>query len=218
MDGGGGGIPPSSGTLSALYLQMILSPQAENTETFETMTTVDQGMSVEEIEGKKMNQPLRVRALVMTISLDLPKQILNAQTEARKLENIKKEDVGGMLIENGAGYLVYGDLRIWRSSNTSGPELIKKTTKKNHSDQAKDASASDRFLHRRVRFELKRCHADEPLAVQLVDGRHLDDKLHFVEEPLEIVGREVKRLKQSRIPLVKVRWNYKRGLSYQERS
>ncbi|GKA65941.1 hypothetical protein Tco_0765648, partial [Tanacetum coccineum] len=41
---------------------------------------------------------------------------------------------------------------------------------------------------------LKKCHADEPLAVPL-DGLHLDDKLHFVEEPLEIVGREVKRLK-----------------------
>ncbi|GKF80913.1 hypothetical protein Tco_0239515, partial [Tanacetum coccineum] len=41
---------------------------------------------------------------------------------------------------------------------------------------------------------LKKCHADEPLAVSL-DGLHLDDKLHFVEEPLEIVGREVKRLK-----------------------
>ncbi|GJW60412.1 putative reverse transcriptase domain-containing protein [Tanacetum coccineum] len=53
---------------------------------------------------------------------------------------------------------------------------------------------------------LKKCHADEPLAVPL-DGLHLDDKLHFVEEPVEIVGREVKRLKRSRIPLVKVRWN-----------
>ncbi|GKC29998.1 hypothetical protein Tco_1037292 [Tanacetum coccineum] len=57
---------------------------------------------------------------------------------------------------------------------------------------------------------LKKCYANEPLAVPL-DGLHLDDKLHFVEEPLEIVGREVKRLKQSRIPLVKVRWNSKRG-------
>ncbi|GJT45741.1 putative reverse transcriptase domain-containing protein [Tanacetum coccineum] len=57
---------------------------------------------------------------------------------------------------------------------------------------------------------LKKCHADEPLAVPL-DGLHLDDKLHFIEEPLEIVGREVKRLKRSRIPLVKVRWNSKRG-------
>nr|GFC18441.1 reverse transcriptase domain-containing protein [Tanacetum cinerariifolium] len=49
---------------------------------------------------------------------------------------------------------------------------------------------------------LKKCHADEPLAVPL-DGLHFDDKLHFVEEPMEIVDREVKRLKRSRIPLVK---------------
>nr|GFA09385.1 reverse transcriptase domain-containing protein [Tanacetum cinerariifolium] len=57
---------------------------------------------------------------------------------------------------------------------------------------------------------LKKCHADEPLVVPL-DGLHLDDKFYFVEKPVEIVDREVKRLKQSRIPLVKVRWNSKRG-------
>nr|GFC28143.1 putative reverse transcriptase domain-containing protein [Tanacetum cinerariifolium] len=57
---------------------------------------------------------------------------------------------------------------------------------------------------------LKRCHADEPLAVPL-DGLHFDDKLHFVEKLVEIMDREVKWLKQSRIPLVKVRWNSKRG-------
>nr|GEW88603.1 putative reverse transcriptase domain-containing protein [Tanacetum cinerariifolium] len=57
---------------------------------------------------------------------------------------------------------------------------------------------------------LKKCHADEPLAVPL-DGLHFDDKLHFVNEPVEIIDREVKRLKRSRIPLVKVRWNSKRG-------
>nr|GFB40505.1 putative reverse transcriptase domain-containing protein [Tanacetum cinerariifolium] len=51
---------------------------------------------------------------------------------------------------------------------------------------------------------LKKCHADEPLVVQL-DGLHFDDKLHFVEELVEIVDREVKRLKRSRIPLVNVR-------------
>nr|GFB85585.1 putative reverse transcriptase domain-containing protein [Tanacetum cinerariifolium] len=49
---------------------------------------------------KEREPPLRVRALVMTIGLDLPRKILNAQTEARKLENIKEEDVGGMLVEN----------------------------------------------------------------------------------------------------------------------
>nr|GFB73615.1 putative reverse transcriptase domain-containing protein [Tanacetum cinerariifolium] len=57
---------------------------------------------------------------------------------------------------------------------------------------------------------LKKCHADEPLAVPL-DGLHFDDKVHFVVEPVEIVDREVKWLKRSRIPLVKVRWNSKRG-------
>nr|GFA79421.1 putative reverse transcriptase domain-containing protein [Tanacetum cinerariifolium] len=57
---------------------------------------------------------------------------------------------------------------------------------------------------------LKKCHADEPLAVPL-DEIHFDDELHFVEEPVEIMDRKVKRLKQSRIPLVKVQWNSKRG-------
>ncbi|GKE84165.1 putative reverse transcriptase domain-containing protein [Tanacetum coccineum] len=50
---------------------------------------------------------------------------------------------------------------------------------------------------------LNKCYADEPLAVPL-DGLHFDDKLQFVEEPVEIIDHEVKRLKRSRIPLVKV--------------
>ncbi|GJR15199.1 putative reverse transcriptase domain-containing protein [Tanacetum coccineum] len=57
---------------------------------------------------------------------------------------------------------------------------------------------------------LKKCYADEPLAVPL-DGLHFDDKLQFVEEPVEIMDREVKRLKRSRIPIIKVRWNSRRG-------
>nr|GEY45956.1 putative reverse transcriptase domain-containing protein [Tanacetum cinerariifolium] len=61
--------------------------------------------------------------------------------------------------------------------------------------------------------DLKKCHADEPLAVPL-NGLHFDDRLYFVEEPVEIVDREVKRIKQSRIPLVKVRWNSKRGPTF----
>ncbi|GJZ82879.1 putative reverse transcriptase domain-containing protein, partial [Tanacetum coccineum] len=57
---------------------------------------------------------------------------------------------------------------------------------------------------------LKKCYADEPLAVPL-DGLHIDDKLHFVKEKVEIRDHEVKQLKQSRIPIVKVRWNSRRG-------
>ncbi|GJZ19034.1 putative reverse transcriptase domain-containing protein [Tanacetum coccineum] len=57
---------------------------------------------------------------------------------------------------------------------------------------------------------LKKCHVDEPLAV-LLDGLRFDDKLHFVEEPVEIMDHEVKRLKRSRILIIKVRWNSRRG-------
>nr|GFA57990.1 putative reverse transcriptase domain-containing protein [Tanacetum cinerariifolium] len=256
----------------------------------------------------------------MTIGLDLPRQILNAQTEARKPKNIKKEDVGGtrldmstayhpktdgqsertiqilkdMLracaIDLGKGWVNHLSLVEFSYNNSYhasikaapfealygrkcrspicwtkvgeaqilGPELIQETTEKIVQIKQRMQAACNRQksyadLKRVVRFgkrgklnlryvgpfkvlerfgdvaykldlpeelsrvhntfhvsNLKKCHADEPLAIPL-DGLHFDDKLHFVEEPVEIVGREVKWLKQSQIPLVKVRWNSKRG-------
>ncbi|GJR33059.1 hypothetical protein Tco_1109291 [Tanacetum coccineum] len=236
------------------------------------------------LSRKERDQPLRVRALVMTIGLDFPKQILNAQTKARKPENIKNEDVGGMLLENakdpekvGAeklepradGTLCFNG-RSWLpcyvnlrtvimhdkgcmplvSIEEFTPILKRKPMEFQVGDKVmlkvspwkgvvrfgKRGKLNPRYVgpfkviervgevayklelpeelsrvHNTFHVSnLKKCHANEPLAVPL-DGLHLDDKLHFVEEPLEIVGREVKRLKRSRIPLVKVRWNSKRG-------
>nr|GEV69859.1 putative reverse transcriptase domain-containing protein [Tanacetum cinerariifolium] len=60
---------------------------------------------------------------------------------------------------------------------------------------------------------LKMCLFDELLVIPL-DEIHIDDKLHLVKEHVEIMGREVKRLKQSCIPILKVRWNSKRGLDF----
>ncbi|GJW66504.1 reverse transcriptase domain-containing protein [Tanacetum coccineum] len=57
---------------------------------------------------------------------------------------------------------------------------------------------------------LKKCLSEETLAIPL-DEIQIDDKLHFIEEPVEIMDHEVKCPKQSRIPIVKVRWNSKRG-------
>ncbi|GJR02147.1 putative reverse transcriptase domain-containing protein [Tanacetum coccineum] len=384
------------------------------------------------LSRKERDQPLRVRALVMTIGLDLPKQILNAQTEARKPKNIKKEDVGGILVKNaknpeairteklesradgtlclnGRSWLpCYGDLRTvimheshklkysihpgsdkmyqdmkklywwpnmkadiatyvskcltyakvkaehqrpsgllvqpkipeWKWDNNQlmdfvpklpnhrkamtpfgivdrhtnyhasikavpfealygrkcrspvcwtevgeaqilGPELIQETTERIVQIKQRMQAAHDRqksyanLKHKPMEFQvgdkvmlkvspwkgvvhfgkrgklnpryvgpfkvigkvgevayklelpeelsrvhntfhvsnLKKCYADEPLAVPL-DGLHFDDKLQFVEEPVEIMDREVKRLKRSRIPLIKVRWNSKRGLEF----
>ncbi|GKB86990.1 putative reverse transcriptase domain-containing protein [Tanacetum coccineum] len=57
---------------------------------------------------------------------------------------------------------------------------------------------------------LKKCLSNESLVIPMKE-LWLDDKLNFVEEPVEIMDREVKQLKQSRIPIFKVRWNSKRG-------
>ena len=57
---------------------------------------------------------------------------------------------------------------------------------------------------------LKKCLSDETLVI-LLDEIEINESLNFVEEPAEVLDREVKRTKQSRIPIVKVRWNAKRG-------
>ncbi|GJY03414.1 putative reverse transcriptase domain-containing protein [Tanacetum coccineum] len=57
---------------------------------------------------------------------------------------------------------------------------------------------------------LKKCLSDESLIIPMKNLR-LDDKLNFVEELVEIMDREVNQLRQSRIPMVKVKWNSKRG-------
>ncbi|GKD30375.1 putative reverse transcriptase domain-containing protein [Tanacetum coccineum] len=80
---------------------------------------------VDALSRKERIKPLRVRALVINIGLDLPKKILNAQIEARKPENFKAEDVGGMIrkaklesradgtlcIKNRSWLPCFGDLR-----------------------------------------------------------------------------------------------------------
>nr|GEZ05889.1 hypothetical protein [Tanacetum cinerariifolium] len=141
---------------------------------------------------KEREPPLRVRALVMSIVLDLPRQILNAQTEARKPKNIKTEDVGGVVRFGKRGKLnpkYVGPFKVL--------EEIEKVAYK-----LEFPGELSRVYNTFHVSNLKKCHADEPLAVPL-DELHFDDELHFVEEPVEIMDREVKRLKRSQIPLVK---------------
>ncbi|GJV15149.1 retrovirus-related pol polyprotein from transposon TNT 1-94 [Tanacetum coccineum] len=63
---------------------------------------------------------------------------------------------------------------------------------------------------------LKKCLSNEPLVI-LLDEVHIDEKLNFIEEPVKIIDREVKRLKQSRIPIMKVRWYFKRRGRYKDK-
>ncbi|GJU93739.1 hypothetical protein Tco_1318495 [Tanacetum coccineum] len=97
----------------------------------------------------------------------------------------------------------------------TGPEIVQETTEKIIQIVAYKLELPEELNRVHNTFyvsNLKKCHADEPLAVPL-DGLHFDDKLQFVEEPIEITDREVKRLKRSRIPLVKVAFGNNRKQS-----
>ena len=59
-------------------------------------------------------------------------------------------------------------------------------------------------------INLKKCLSEETPVIPIKDIR-VDESLNFVEEPIEIMDREIKRLKRSRIPLIKVRWNSRHG-------
>ncbi|GJU18237.1 putative reverse transcriptase domain-containing protein [Tanacetum coccineum] len=115
----------------------------------------------------------------------------------------------------------------------TGPEIVYKTTEKifqikKHIQAARDRpfkvlakvgtvayrlELPDQLSHVHSTFHvsnLNKCYADEPLAISL-DEIQINDKLNFIEEPVEIMDREVKQLKQSRIAIVKVHWNSRRG-------
>ncbi|GJX84068.1 putative reverse transcriptase domain-containing protein [Tanacetum coccineum] len=300
------------------------------------------------LSHKERIEPLQVRALVMTIGLDLPKRIIEAQIEAQKLENLVNEDVGGMirmdipkerlepradgtLCLQGKSWLpCYGDLRsvimheshkivarhgipasiicdrdgrftsnFWKSFQKAlGTDISMSTAYHLETDDQSERTiqtledmlracvidfgkgwvmhlpladyddrkrkpmefeVGDRVMLKVspwkgvVRFgkrgklnpryvrpfrvlakvgkvaytlelpqelsrvhhtfyvsNLKKCYADEPLVMPL-EGIHIDDKLQFVEEPVEIMEREIKQLQRCRIPLIKVRWNSRRG-------
>ncbi|GKB00417.1 putative reverse transcriptase domain-containing protein [Tanacetum coccineum] len=100
----------------------------------------------------------------------------------------------------------------------TGPEIIDETTEKIIQIKKRIQDAQDRkksYVDRRrkpLEFEVgdKKCFSDEPLAVPLIEIQ-IDDKLNFIEEPIEIMDREVKWLKQSHIPIVNVCWNSRRS-------
>nr|GEV28568.1 putative reverse transcriptase domain-containing protein [Tanacetum cinerariifolium] len=154
------------------------------------------------LNHKERNKPLWVRALVMTIGLNLPKQNLEAQIEAQKPKDLKREDVRGMIRKD---MPKERDRTFWKMREVNpryvGPfKVLEKVGSVAYKLELPQELS---MIHNTFDVSnLKKCYSDEPLAV-LLDGIHIDDKLHFVEELIKIMDREVKRLKQSHIPIVK---------------
>ncbi|GJY15231.1 hypothetical protein Tco_0385653 [Tanacetum coccineum] len=104
----------------------------------------------------------------------------------------------------------------------TGPELVQETTEriiqiKQRIQTARDRQKSYADLKRKpMEFQvgdkvMLKVSPWKGVVLVPLEGLQVDDKLHFVEEPVEIMDREVKQLRRSRVPIVKVRWNSRRG-------
>ncbi|GJT20731.1 putative reverse transcriptase domain-containing protein [Tanacetum coccineum] len=100
----------------------------------------------------------------------------------------------------------------------TGPAIIHETTEKIVMLKVSPWKGVVHFgkrakLNPRYVGPFKKCLSNESLVIPLEELR-VDDKLHFVEEPIEVMDREIKQLKRSCIPIIKVRWNSKRCLEF----
>ncbi|GJT01661.1 putative reverse transcriptase domain-containing protein [Tanacetum coccineum] len=145
----------------------------------------------------------RVRAMSMTIRSSITDKILAAQGEASKVGNATSEMLRGLdqqMEKKEDGCLYFID-RGWDSIDRPIAYRLRLPEEL--------SSVHDTFHV----SNLKKCLADANMDMPL-DETKIDKTLHFVEEPVEIMDREVKSLKRSKIPVVKVRWNSKRGTEF----
>nr|GEV00929.1 hypothetical protein [Tanacetum cinerariifolium] len=156
------------------------------------------------LSRKERDKPLRVRALMMTVHNDLPKQIYK---RAKPLE-FEFSDMVLLMISPWKGVVRFGNrrklslryIRPFKILARVGPVAYMLE----FPEELKGIHSTFHVLN------LKRCLAKGDVVVP-IDEIQLDDKLHMIKEPMEVIDREVKRLKQSQIPIVKVRWNSQRG-------
>nr|GEX40226.1 reverse transcriptase domain-containing protein [Tanacetum cinerariifolium] len=169
------------------------------------------------LSRKERIKPLRVRSLVMTRHPKLPLQILEAQTEAIKEENIKAENLRGIdkafevrpdgtrCIRNRSWLPLFGVIRFGKQGKLNpryiGPfkilDMIGPVAYKLELPEELRNVYNTFYVS-----NLKKCLSDESFVIPKKELR-LDDKLNFMEDPVEIMDQEDKKLRQSCIPIVK---------------
>ncbi|KAL8265740.1 hypothetical protein R6Q59_003084 [Mikania micrantha] len=190
------------------------------------------------LSQKERVKPLRVRAMGMTVQTSLQDKIVHAQQESVERGNPKKElDCGAeRQFEMKADGIIYNQDRMWIPAVD---ELRKLIFDESHKTKVSVHPGADKMyqdlreyywwprmkkdiawlrlpdelsgVHDVFHFSnLKNCLADESFAIPIEEFQ-VDEQLHFIEEPLEIMDSEVKQLKRSRLPIVNVRWNSNHG-------
>ncbi|GKD58550.1 putative reverse transcriptase domain-containing protein [Tanacetum coccineum] len=172
-------------------LQSALGTQLDMSTAYHPKNDGQSERTIQTLDGRKCRSPV-YWAEVRDVQLTGP-EIIHETTEkimqidnACKLQEIGKEYIGPFKILKRIGPVAY-KLEL--------PEELSNVHNTFHISN------------------VKLCLSDESLVIPMKDLR-LDDKLNFVEELVKIRDREVKQLKQSRIPIVKVIWNSKRGLEF----
>nr|GEV83300.1 retrovirus-related Pol polyprotein from transposon TNT 1-94 [Tanacetum cinerariifolium] len=306
------GVVPMQNDKVIAYASRQLKIHEKNYTTHDLELGGKANVVADALSRKERSRPLRVRALVMTMGLNLPKEILEAHTEALKPENLKHQKPSGLLVQpeipEWKWEKIIMDFIIKLPKTTNGYDtiwvIVNRLTKSAHFLPMRENDPMEKLiklymkevvtrhgapvsiisdrdgiftslfwqaLHKALgtqldmstayhletdgvvrsgergklnaryigpfkvlskvgdvayrlqlpqqlsRFHntfyvsnLKKCLSDESLVIPL-DDLCIDDKLHFVEEPVEIMDHEIKQLKRSRIPIMKVRWNSKRG-------
>nr|GEW33174.1 putative reverse transcriptase domain-containing protein [Tanacetum cinerariifolium] len=179
-------------------------------------------LSRKRIIKSRQVKPLCVRSLIMTIHSSLPSQILETQTEALKEENVQAENLRGMekafeIHTDRTHCIKHRSIIRFRKRGKLNPRYIGPfKILKRIGPVAYKLELPEELNNVQNTFHvsnLKKCLFDEYLIIPIKELK-LDDKLNFVEEPVEIMDREIKQLRQSRIPIIKVRWDSKRGPEY----
>ncbi|GJX43047.1 putative reverse transcriptase domain-containing protein [Tanacetum coccineum] len=204
------------------------------------------------LSRKERIEPLRVRALAITIGLDLPKQILNAQTKARKPENLKNKNVGGMIRKDipkeklephADGTLCLNGRTIGFVDATRGTSMemgqyhhgfvtklpksslgydtiwmiVDRLTKSAIFVPMRETNPMEKLARMYLKEVVTRYHASiwaapfESLYDRKCRSLVCGGQASSFEEPVVIMDRDIKQSKQSRIPIVKVQWNSRRG-------